>query len=304
MENLHRFTVREVGEQLRYDPKMLHVFLHALFQKDPNLGAEYHNKQVELYAQYDPTLLRSFLQNSNFYDLEQALKLCKEKKMYNEMVFILKRMGSDSDALMIIIYKLQDVKQAIEFVETSNDDELWEVLIKHSLESNLFLSDLLGHVGDHYVDSLKLVTQIPENKDIPQLKRKILNIFTDKMLQVSVQEGCVGILKRDCAELNASFVEIKRQGVMVDNHTLCCFCKRYVLNPRKKQKLHVYWGGTVAHAACYEAERERQEQAMREQSEQAALAELEPISDMDDRKVSSAREGGAIGRRRIGQPAY
>eukprot|EP00466_Bigelowiella_natans_P021396 jgi/Bigna1/72731/fgenesh1_pg.21_\ len=80
LENLHRFTVRE----------------------------------VELYALYEPVLLLNFLRSSNFYDLEEALKLCKTRKLYNEMVFILNRMGSASDALMIIIYKLQDVKRAIE----------------------------------------------------------------------------------------------------------------------------------------------------------------------------------------------
>mmetsp|Transcript_26754 Transcript_26754/g.64857 ORF Transcript_26754/g.64857 Transcript_26754/m.64857 type:complete len:945 (-) Transcript_26754:128-2962(-) len=288
LENLHRFTVREVAEQLEDNPRLLHVFLHALFTKDPHLGAEFHNKQVELYADFEPQLLLSFLKNSNFYHLEEALKLCQSRKMYNEMVFILKRMGSTSDALMIIIYKLQDVKRAIEFVENSKDDELWEVLIKHSLESKLFLSDLLGHVGDHYVDSLKLVRQIPEEKEIPDLKQKIMNIFIDKQLQISVQEGCAGLLESDCTALNAEHVSLSRGGVLVDNFSMCKFCGRYVVGTMRSEGIHVYTGGEVAHRSCQEKDdkeralaREMEKERTVQQQAKSSKGKLNDVSDHD-----------------------
>jgi len=297
LENLHRFTVREVAEQLEDTPKLLHRFLHTLFEKDPHLGAEYHNKQVELYALYEPVLLLNFLRSSNFYDLEEALKLCKTRKLYNEMVFILNRMGSASDALMIIIYKLQDVKRAIEFVESSNDDELWEVLIKHSLESKLFLSDLLGHVGDHYVDSLKLVTQIPEEKEIPNLKQKIINIFTDQQLQISVQEGCVGILESDCIKLHSSLVRKSRGAIPVDTFTQCCLCGRYVVGTLSPEAIYVYTDGRVAHRSCFrksEASKAIERKAQEEAAAKTAALEAEA----EDRSRREER------RRRIGNANY
>eukprot|EP00468_Gymnochlora_sp_CCMP2014_P004179 CAMPEP_0167747640 /NCGR_PEP_ID=MMETSP0110_2-20121227/4396_1 /TAXON_ID=629695 /ORGANISM="Gymnochlora sp., Strain CCMP2014" /LENGTH=423 /DNA_ID=CAMNT_0007632569 /DNA_START=227 /DNA_END=1495 /DNA_ORIENTATION=- len=104
MESLHRFTIREVAEQLESHPRLLHVFLDALFKRDPNLGAEFHNRQVELYAEFEPKSLLGFLKNSNFYLLETALKVCSSRKLYNEMVLILKRMGSNTAALKIILH--------------------------------------------------------------------------------------------------------------------------------------------------------------------------------------------------------
>lgn len=58
--------------QLRPHPPLLHVYLDALFDLDPQLGYEYHDEQVPLYAQYDPHRLLDFLAASNDYDLERV----------------------------------------------------------------------------------------------------------------------------------------------------------------------------------------------------------------------------------------
>ncbi|GAB5371679.1 hypothetical protein AAMO2058_001600500 [Amorphochlora amoebiformis] len=254
MENLHRFTVREVVDQLEENPRLLHAFLNELFLKDPALGAEFHNRQVELYVQFDQKKLLYFLQNSNFYHQETALKLCKDAKLHHEEVYILTRMGSTQSALMVIINKLKDVKQAIEFVETQQDEDLWEILVQRSLESRMFLSDLLEHVGDHYVDSLSLVQKIPESKEIPQLKQKIQNIFTDKILQISVEEGCMDIQRKDCTQVHRKFVVKIASGVSVDNHTTCGFCNCFIIGGRTdKEGVRVYTTGRVACEPCADA---------------------------------------------------
>jgi hypothetical protein len=48
-----------------------------------------------------------------------------------EQVYILGRMGSTREALTLIMTKLGDIEQAIDFVQGQQDDDLWEELIKH-----------------------------------------------------------------------------------------------------------------------------------------------------------------------------
>ena len=113
---------------------MLHIYLHALFMKDPHLGSDFHELQVGLYAKFDYPRLLPFLRQSNYYSLEKAYQICEKAHLVPEMVFILGRMGNNKEALSLIIEKLRDVNQAIEFAKEQNDEELWEDLIEYSMD--------------------------------------------------------------------------------------------------------------------------------------------------------------------------
>lgn len=93
----------------------LHKYLHNLFVKDPQAGQKFHEDQVSLYAEYDIKLLLPFLKQSNHYPLEKAYKICEEKKLFLEMVFILGRMGNNRQGLQLLIEKIGDVKMVLFF---------------------------------------------------------------------------------------------------------------------------------------------------------------------------------------------
>ena len=54
-------------------------YLDGLFQKDPKAGGQYHQRQVELYATYDPDKLLPFLRSCNDIPLQ---KVCVYIRMY------------------------------------------------------------------------------------------------------------------------------------------------------------------------------------------------------------------------------
>ena len=62
----------------------------------------------------------------------QAYKICQERDLVPEMVFLLGRMGSNKQALTLIIERLGDVNRAIDFAKEQSDDDLWEDLLKYS----------------------------------------------------------------------------------------------------------------------------------------------------------------------------
>ncbi|KAK6144303.1 hypothetical protein DH2020_021123 [Rehmannia glutinosa] len=126
--------------------------------------------EVELYADYDPKMLLPFFQSSQHYTLEKAQEICVKRDLLREQVFILGRMGNAKQALAVIINKLGDIEEAIEFASMQHDDELWEELIKQCLNKPEMVGVLLEHtVGN--LDPLYIVNMVPNGLEIPRFER-------------------------------------------------------------------------------------------------------------------------------------
>ena len=197
-------SVAHVVAQLDDDRPLVHRYLDALFDKDPRAGASFHEKQVELYADYDPGKLLPFLRQSHSYRLEPALALCRARGMHAETVFVLTRMGNSSEALSLLLLHVGDVPQAIAFCQAQDDEELWEQLIQHCLGDPKLVAPLLQDIGAH-VDPLKVVKRIPKGMVIEGLREKLIKIIQDYHLQMSLKEGCEQILKTDVAGLEKRY---------------------------------------------------------------------------------------------------
>ncbi|XP_050206170.1 vacuolar protein sorting-associated protein 41 homolog isoform X3 [Mercurialis annua] len=146
----------------------LHLYLHSLFETNPHAGKDFHDMQVELYADYDLKMLLPFLRSSQHYTLEKAYDICIKKDLLREQVFILGRMGNSKKALAVIINKLGDIEEAVEFVTMQHDDDLWEELIRQCLNKPEMVGVLLEHtVGN--LDPLYIVNMVPNGLEIPRL---------------------------------------------------------------------------------------------------------------------------------------
>ncbi|CAN0916548.1 Vacuolar protein sorting-associated protein 41 homolog, partial [Linum grandiflorum] len=216
MQNREMISPPEVVSQLlsskaqcdsRY---FLHSYLHALFEANPHAGRDFHDMQVELYADYDPKMLLPFLRSSQHYKLEKAFDICVKRDLLREQVFILGRMGNAKKALAVIINKLGDIEEAVEFVTMQHDDDLWEELIKQCLNKPEMVGVLLEHtVGN--LDPLYIVNIVPNGLEIPRLRDRLVKIITDYRTETSLRHGCNDILKADCVNLLVKyFNEAKR----------------------------------------------------------------------------------------------
>lgn len=50
---------------------------------------EFNGMMVSLYADYGPSYLLQFLKSSDSYPIQEALDICKQRKLYAEMIFLL-----------------------------------------------------------------------------------------------------------------------------------------------------------------------------------------------------------------------
>ncbi|GMH11106.1 hypothetical protein Nepgr_012947 [Nepenthes gracilis] len=205
----------EAGDQCdsRY---FLFLYLHSLFEVNPDAGKDFHDMQVELYAEYDPKMLLPFLRSSQHYTLEKAYAICMKKVLLREQVFILGRMGNTKQALAVIINELGDMEEAIEFVSLQNDDELWEELIKQCLHKPEMIGMLLEHtVGN--LDPLDIVNMVPDGLEIPRLRDRLVKIIADYRTETSLRQGCNDILKADCINLLIKYYKEARHAIYLSN---------------------------------------------------------------------------------------
>ncbi|KAK6138139.1 hypothetical protein DH2020_028119 [Rehmannia glutinosa] len=195
---------------------LLHQYLHSLFESNPHAGRDFHDMQVELYADYDPKMLLPFLRSSQHYTLEKAQEICVKRDLLREQVFILGRMGNAKQALAVIINKLGDIEEAIEFVSMQHDDELWEELIKQCLNKPEMVGVLLEHtVGN--LDPLYIVNMVPNGLEIPRLRDRLVKIITDYRTETSLRHGCNDILKADCVNLLIKYYKEARRAIYLSN---------------------------------------------------------------------------------------
>ncbi|KAJ8485600.1 hypothetical protein OPV22_018085 [Ensete ventricosum] len=205
-----------LGASKKCDEKsLLHLYLHSLFEIDPQAGKEFHDLQVDLYAEYEPKMLLPFLRSSQHYRLDKAYETCVKKDLVREQVFILGRMGNVKQALAVIINKLEDMEEAVEFVTMQHDDDLWEELIKQCLRKPEMIGMLLEHtVGN--LDPLYIVKKVPDGLEIPRLRDRLVKIITDYRTETSLRHGCNDILKTDCVNLLVKYYNEARRAVHLE----------------------------------------------------------------------------------------
>lgn len=232
VENIELIPMKRVVERLeRYkSQKYLVSYLHRLILKDPDSCIEYHDLMVKLYAQHQRESLLNFLKSSTNYRLEEALRICKEANLIEEVVFLLSRMGDLRVALRYIIESQGDINEAIEFCKEHQDPELWQDLILYSMDNPEFISILLKNIGTHINDPIELIDKIPVGCEIEGLMPALVKILQDYQLQISLERSCRDLMAKDCFSLLEKQIRCQTQGIAIKEDQLCNHCNQPLLN--------------------------------------------------------------------------
>eukprot|EP00850_Spirogloea_muscicola_P005291 SM000024S07753 [mRNA] locus=s24:238417:248992:- [translate_table: standard] len=219
VQNVEEFPPAAIVPQLlgsgdRAGRQLTYQYLHAMYEKEPMAA-------VELYAEFDKQTLLPFLRSSHHYPLDKAHSICVERGLVKEQVYVLGRMGNSHEALGLIIEQLHDMEQAIEFVTTQNDEDLWDELVSHAVLNSNMVGQLLEHAVGH-IDPLEIVVRVPCGLHVSRL----LHIIQDYGTEMSLRRGCNDILKADCVALLAKYSKEARHGVRVadEKSARCSIC--------------------------------------------------------------------------------
>ncbi|TFK43987.1 vacuolar assembling protein VPS41 [Crucibulum laeve] len=248
VDNIHSIPISRVVQQLQARPYYLFLYLDAVVGKDPHLVSDFADLQVKLYAEFATPRLIDFLRASNYYNLEMAYEVCKERDLVPEMVFLLGHMGNNKQALTLIIERLGDVRRAIDFAKERRDDDLWEDLLKYSETRPAFIRGLLENVGVE-ISPIRLIRRIKNGLEIPGLKEALIKILQDFHLQISLLEGCQTILNGDSADLSRTLQKNQSSGFFLTAKTKCPICTR-TLQENPQGLVLLFLCRHVVHATC------------------------------------------------------
>ncbi|OJJ51601.1 hypothetical protein ASPZODRAFT_56678 [Penicilliopsis zonata CBS 506.65] len=167
---------------------------------------------VELFAEYDRTLLMEFLQISTSYAFDSATAICEQRRYTPELIYLLSKMGQTKKALNLILSDLQDVSQAISFAKSQNDPDLWEDLLDYSMDKPRFIHGLLVE-GGTAIDPIKLVRRIPSGLEIEGLREGLTRMIREHDLQASISQGAAKVLQSEVALGMDSLRRGQRRGI-------------------------------------------------------------------------------------------
>eukprot|EP01026_Neomeris_dumetosa_P073928 TRINITY_DN7654_c0_g1_i1.p2 TRINITY_DN7654_c0_g1~~TRINITY_DN7654_c0_g1_i1.p2 ORF type:complete len:432 (-),score=50.12 TRINITY_DN7654_c0_g1_i1:261-1556(-) len=195
--------------------RYIHMYLSRVFEIDKTAAAEFHDLQVDLYADYEPENLMEFLKSSQYYRLEQAHATCMKRGFTEEMVYLLGRMGNLRQAVCLIVDDMNDVPKAIQFIQGHGDEDLWDLLIELGMKDEKKLGTLLDTVGAH-INPEKVIQKIPEGMVVQKLRDRLVYIIRDYKLQMQLTRGSSTIIRSDCIQLSGRLYNEIRAAVQAE----------------------------------------------------------------------------------------
>ncbi|BFZ54487.1 Vacuolar protein sorting-associated protein 41 [Savitreella phatthalungensis] len=178
----------KVVSQLGSHDRLLFCYLRDAAERAPTAVEPYLDLQLSLFAEYDRDKFSELVHSSAGFPLQQAIEICETRDYIPELIFLLGKTGNNKRALHLIIQKLQDVTQAINFALAQNDEELWEDLIAYSLDKPAFIRGLLEQATQS-IDPVDLLRRMPSGTPLAGLKQSLVKVFNDFDLQLSLSQA-------------------------------------------------------------------------------------------------------------------
>ncbi|KAI6205472.1 hypothetical protein M3Y94_00795600 [Aphelenchoides besseyi] len=227
LDNEDSIPSKQVVNQLSKTPRLQMAYLNRLYSRGE--ANEHTDLMIRLYAEYDRSKLMPFLKKCEIYKLGQALEICKRKGYIQEVVYLLGRSGDRLKALDVIMTQLEDIDGAISFcMDHDYDVELWHRLVELSIRKPEHIKKLLAEVV-YFVDALLVIEKIPDDVEIPDLKKALLKILRDYELQISLLNDSKKIGLEDCLSLMESRVGIAANSSFVDVKRACDACGNTII---------------------------------------------------------------------------
>ncbi|KAF2968202.1 hypothetical protein GQX73_g5398 [Xylaria multiplex] len=227
VDETHRGLIRLETVVSQLEKKNLNRYLYFYFRglwheyrerpvdETVSLIDEFADLVVRIFALFDRELLMDFLRVSTSYTFEKAVYECEHANYIPELVYLYSKTGQMKRALYLIIDRLGDVSQAIAFAKEQDDPDLWEDLLKYSMDKPRFIRGLLEEVGTS-INPITLVRRIPEGLEIPGLREGLKHIMKEHEIQYSISSGVARVLRSEVVAAQSQLRNGQRKGIKFD----------------------------------------------------------------------------------------
>lgn len=190
------------------------LYLQNVSKIDPFAVESYETEMVELYSQFDRSQLLTYLKKKQHYNIDKVMEIMQRENFNQELVYLLGKVGRAKEAMYLIINKMDDPKQAIEFATEQKNPELWEIFLEYGITKPNFIKVLIEYTGILF--DAQILKKIPEKVEIEGLKDSLIRITMDNELILSIQENILKILENEAIKVSDELNELRIRGKMVN----------------------------------------------------------------------------------------
>lgn len=234
------FPLKSVLSELESHPFFFHVFLREMFLLNPESTKQNHDRQVDLFSQFDRKLLVKFLREASGYDPSEALKVVrasatKYKELIEAEAVLLWKCGKFQEAINLLLNESEDITTAVKFGSTVSDPNLWTSIQSYVLKKG-------GAVLSQYVEALTDVDSEPAGfsaanaillSDGENIENSfavpIHKVITNQELTHRILQACETIVRGDYERMRSG-AKPWNFAIAVSPKTLCRICGCSVVN--------------------------------------------------------------------------
>uniref|UniRef100_A0A8R1IQ21 Vacuolar protein sorting-associated protein 41 homolog n=1 Tax=Caenorhabditis japonica TaxID=281687 RepID=A0A8R1IQ21_CAEJA len=249
-----------VMEKISRQPKVQLAYLTKLMSR--NEGAEFADKAVQLYAEYDQKKLLPFLRKNVDYNVNKARKLCSGKGYIEETIYLLAKSGNHYDAVKMMVKEYGNIEKVIAYCKDQNDPDLWVHLLEVVAEFPAHFAQLIIEASN-CLDPLLIMEKLPNNTDIPDLSDALEKLLLDYTNYAELQQCCYESTLNDLNVLTQNLLATADESVPVTVSTKCAVCLEIIINSSLEHKkfndIKVFKCGHIFHISCTAEQTDRRQ---------------------------------------------
>lgn len=196
-----------------------YLYLERLNEVDDFITRDFGNNLIELYSQFNREKLLPYLMKNSNYNFDLAIELCETNELYEELVYLLGKIGENKKALLLIIDKLDNPEIAINFAKHQNDREAWNILLDYSTNKPKFIQALIEGADDQsnpFYDPISIIKRIPNDVKIEGLKNSVTKISENNELNLLLSQLILNIISNRSEVISKKFRQELLQGLEID----------------------------------------------------------------------------------------
>ena len=126
------------------------------------------------------------------------MRLCKEQRLFEELIYVLEKLGKRKEVINILLNEIDDVEESIKFVvrNYADDQDLWNDIVEKSIHNTHSLCVLIKHV-EFYEHPHILIRALKKDCEIREAREALMRCFENLRLSEAINKVAHSMLREE-----------------------------------------------------------------------------------------------------------
>lgn len=201
---------------------LTYAYLEQLEAIDDFAASKFGNEMVRQLVEYlRPKLLPYLSKHDTNYDIDLVIDLCQRADYVPELVYLKGKIGDNRLAMELILNRLDDPDEALDFARRQHDRDAWQVLLDYAVADvdggrPQYIKTLIEGADDktsEFYDPLTLLKRMPASIVVNGLNQSVVKFTKNNALNLVLHQLIVNILYKQAETASRTYKHIMVAGV-------------------------------------------------------------------------------------------